>query len=158
MSKTYAVAVVLAAVAVAVVVVGGLYAPGFTLEVIKDVLNDALGTLLAIAGTWALWNLYEKRRWEGWSLAVTNRQGDQIQKPLPPTVIKRWMEDSLSDFAGFRDLTGSVNRWPGCGLVTVDSDQARALGALRICKHARTVWFDYSKLPAPPVPTGQGPR
>jgi hypothetical protein len=78
---------------------------------------------------------------------VLNRKGEAVQKDLPAAVIKRWLEDDFSDFSGFRDLTGSINRWPDCGLVNVDVAAARELQALVVDKVDKTLTFDYTRLP-----------
>lgn len=119
----------------------------------KDLLKAFLGAVAGFAVVQPLWAIWERYSWGGWSLDVTNRDGKQTQKALPASVIKKWLEDDLSDFGGFRDLTGSINRWPGCGLVSVDADEARRLGALEVDRKKKALRFNYQKLPAPA--TGQ---
>lgn len=127
------------------------------MDIAKDVLKTAAGAALGYAMAVALWLGWERRKWGGWKLSVVNRNGVEIQKDLPPSVVKKWLEDALSDFGGFRDLTGSINRWPACGLVTVDADECRRLGALVVDEKIKLLKFDYSKLPAA-ASTGTGPR
>lgn len=121
----------------------------------KQAAQSCLGGLGSIASTLLLWHLHDKHKFAGWKISVTNRKGKVLVKSLPAEVVKRWSADNYSDFGGFRDLTGSINRWEDCGMVTVDADSAKSLGALTIDRSAKVLSFDYTKLPAAPARTQQ---
>ena len=143
---------------VAIVALALLFVPGASdvlLDWAKDVAKAALGGLGSIGVTLASWHLLEKRLYDGWVIRVTNLDGETIEKALPAQVVKKWLDDELSDFGGFRDLTGSVNRWKRCGMVAADADTAKSLGALTIDRSAKVLSFDYTKLPAAPARTQQ---
>src|SRR6516162_5742992 len=92
-------AFVMAAVAFAIAgTLFGVYFPEFALHAVKVVVGEVVSfSLLALLG-WGAWLFWEQKRYDGWHLEVTNLDETTDRDPVPPTVVKRWIQSRFSGF------------------------------------------------------------
>jgi hypothetical protein len=113
----------------------------------------------AIAGWtmlgWGFWLFKERKIYEGWFIEVANLDETTERDPIPPSVIKQWIQAHFSDWGphGWRDICATLDpRDNGCAPIWVDARKAKRLGALRVDYAAKVVYVSYIKMGPPTKP------
>jgi hypothetical protein len=132
----------------------GVFFPEFALHAVKVVVGEVVSfSLVGLLG-WGAWIFYEQKKYDGWHLEVTNLDETTDRDPVPPTVIKRWIQSRFSGFGqhGWRDIVATLDiRDNGCPPIKCDAWQAHHRGALVVDVKRKVVQVSYPRMkdPAP---------
>jgi hypothetical protein len=132
----------------------GVFLPEFALHAVKMVVGEVVSfSLVGLVG-WGAWLFYEQKRYDGWHLEVTNLDETIDRDPVPPTVVKRWIQSRFSGFGahGWRDIVATLDiRDNGCAPIKCDAWQAHRRGALVVDFTRKVVFVSYPRMkdPAP---------
>jgi hypothetical protein len=130
----------------------GVFFPEFALHAIKVVVGEVASfSLVGLIG-WGAWLFYEQRRFGGWHLQVTNLDETVDRDPVPPMVVKKWIQSRFSGFGqnGWRDIVATLDiRDNGCPPIKCDAWQAHRRGALVVDFGRKVVYVSYPRMKEP---------